>query len=187
MIIFIPVLLIIIIFLFPKKKKRFFKSQKVNKILNESSRHWFLAVAIYIFLSNWNDPSTDTPSELSYILKDNNSLLACLPVAFYTILIIKLIEFYLVFIRSGRVIPKDKSLLFWLVKRFHISYTPEQVILKDETILLGFQFFFCTFGFFYELKWYLLGAVSLIIYFILYILMSFNDIKKIFTSVKIHK
>ncbi len=187
MIIFIPVLLIIIVFLFPKKKKRFFKSQKVNKMLDGSSRHWFLAVAIYIFLSNWNDPSTDTPSELSYILKDNNSLLACLPVAFYTILIIKLIEFYLVLIRSGRVKPKDKSLLSWLVKRFHISYTPEQVILKDETILLGFQFFFCTFGFFYELKWYLLGAVSLIIYFILYILISYNDIKKFFTSVKIHK
>jgi hypothetical protein len=181
MIIFIPVLLIIIVFLFPKKKKRFFKSQKINKMLDESSRHWFLAVAIYIFLSNWNDPSTDTPSEISYILKDNNSLLACLPVAFYTILIIKLIEFYLVFIRSGRVIPKDKSLLSWLVKRFHISYSPEQVILKNETILLGFQFFFCIFGFFYELKWCLLGAVSLIIYFILYILISFNDIKKLFS------
>jgi hypothetical protein len=181
MIIFIPVLLIIIVFLFPKKKKRFFKSQKINKMLDESSRHWFLAVAIYIFLSNWNDPSTDTPSEISYILKDNNSLLACLPVAFYTILIIKLIEFYLVLIRSGRVIPKDKSLLSWLVKRFHLSHTPEQVILKDETILLGFQFFFCIFGFFYELKCYLLGAVSLIIYFILYILISFNDIKKLFS------
>ena len=163
-----------------RKKRRFFASEKVNRMLDETARYWLIAVCIFNFLCISNNPATDKPSELSFVLKEYNSLLACLSVAFAIFLVLKLIEFYLIHLKSEEIVPKGKSVLSWLIKDFHISYKGNQLVLKNETILLGWQFMFCVFGFFIELKWYVIGNLGMILYLCIYITLSFQDIRNLF-------
>jgi len=162
-----------------KEKKLFrFKSQKVNRMLDLALYWWFVAVVVFIFIRYSNSFTTDKPSEISLMLKEYNPLLACLPIAFTIILALKLTEFFLIRLKSGEMIPKDKSVLEWLIEHFQISYKADQLVLKDETILLIWQFMFCVFGFFIELKWYPTGALGIAFYLCIYIALSFRDIKK---------
>lgn len=166
-----------------KRKFLIFKREKVNRMLSETTWYWLVATLIFNFLRLSNDFTTDKPSELSLVLKGYNPLLACLPVAFLIFLVMKLVEFFLIYIKSEETVIKDKSLLSWLIRRFHISYKADQLVLKDETILLVLELLFCIFGFFIELKWYVIGTLGMISYLCLYIILSFQDIKNFFKDV----
>jgi len=161
-------------------KHKFFNNEKVSKMIGATSRYWLIAFCIFLIFRSSNNIATDRPSELSFVLKEYNPFFACLPVAFVIILLLKLIEFILICIKSGKIRPKDKSVLLFLIKTFNISYISDQVILKNETILLVYQFTFCIIGFFLELKWYIIGTLGMGLYFCLYIILSFRDIKNLF-------
>lgn len=164
------------------KKYTIIKSEKVNRMLAETSRYWLIAFCIFMFLRSSNNLATNEPSELSFILKEYNPFLVCLPVAFVILLALKFIEFVLIFLKSGETVLKDKSVLSFLVRMFHINYKADQLVLKDETILLAWQFMFCIFGFFIELKWYFLGVLGMSFYLLFYVTLSFKDIKKFMKS-----
>ncbi len=101
----------------------------------------------------------------------------CVP--FIIFLAIKLIEFFLIQFKFGVNISKDGFVLTWLIKHFQISYKSDQIILKDETILLLLELIFCIFGFFVELKWFVLGILGMFFYFSLYIALSYQDLRNI--------
>lgn len=161
-------------------KHESFNNEKVSKMIGATSRYWLLAFCIFLILRSSNNIVTVKPSELSFVLKEYNPFFACLPVAFVIILLLKLIEFILICIKSGEIEPKDKSILSFLIKTFHLSYKSDQVILKNETILLIYQFTFCIIGFFLELKWFIIGTLGMGLYCCLYIILSFRDIKDLF-------
>jgi len=92
---------------------------------------------------------------------------------------VKIVEFFLIRFRSEVIVPDKKSALSWFIRHFYISYKPEQLVLKEETILLILQAAFCIFGFFMEMKWYFMGAIGMFLYLLLYIVLSFDDIKNL--------
>lgn len=153
---------------------------KAKKMINESTWYWLVATLIFNFLRLSNNFTTDKPSELSFVLKEYNPLLACLSVPFTIYLVVKLIEVFLIRLKPEETVPEGKSVLLWLIKHFHISYRADQLVLKDETLLLVFQFLLCFFGFFIELKWYLIGSIGLFFYLCLYIALSYQAIKTFF-------
>lgn len=163
-----------------KRKKLRVTSKKGNRIRGEIVWYYVISLDIFLILRNSINIATDKPSELSLMLKEYNLFLACLPIAFAIILVLKLIEFFLMRFKSGETVLKDKSVLSWLIKYFHISYKTDQLVLKDETILLVWQFMCCIFGFFIELKWYLIGTSGMLFYLCLYITLNFQDIRNNF-------
>ncbi|WP_324822220.1 hypothetical protein [Sinanaerobacter sp. ZZT-01] len=156
-----------------------FQSEKIQGRLRRLNWFWSISVIIFILLSFSDNLATDRPSELSFVLKEYNPLLACLCVPFVICLVVKLIEFFLIRFKSAAIVPDKKSILSWLIRHFYISYKTEQLVLKEETILLILQTAFCVFGFFMEMKWYLIGAIGMLLYLLLYITLSFEDIKNL--------
>jgi hypothetical protein len=60
-----------------KIKREFFKSEKVSKMIEATSRYWLLAFCIFLILRSSNNIVTDKPSELSFVLKEYNPFFAC--------------------------------------------------------------------------------------------------------------
>lgn len=171
-------------------EKKNFLSYKVKWLLYEATKFYLITVTILSFYGTSSGSSVDEPTQLSimlnyprllltsspepmYIFLNHlfnlvlNLLLFSLPTIYIILLMVKIIEFYSVHIKQGGFILKEHTISSWLVNKLRVSYKIEQIVQRDEIILLVFAMVSSVLGFFYAWRWYLLGFVGIVLYLFL--------------------
>ena len=157
-----------------RERKHIIKNEKIRKILNGAFLFWAMAFQLLNIVRMIINPDTNKFSHIFYNMKRYNIFLAAFPVSFIFILVVKLMEFHIQF-NLKEVVTENKTIIRWFIKHFNISHKKDQIILKDETYLLVIQLILCIVGFFIGLRWYLVGSLSMIFYFFLYVMMNSRD------------
>jgi len=157
-----------------RERKHIIKNEKIRKILSGAFSFWAMAFQLLNIMRIIINPDTNKFSHIFYNMKRYNIFLAAFPASFIFILVVKLMEFHIQF-NLNEVVAENKTIIRWFIKHFNISHKKDQIILKDETCLLVIQLILCIVGFFIGLRWYLVGSLSMLFYFFLYIKMNSRD------------
>lgn len=167
--------------------KKIFKdrSEKINQMLMQVIFYGSMTSLLFNVLKITPNLATDEPSELSYVLKGYNPFLVGAIGAFTITFIVKGIEFYYAILLRGQTVPRKRfAASSCLLGTIPISYRVDQIVLKDEMVLLVLQFIFCILGFVIGVRWYLVGAVGMCLYLILFLTLSFEEMKAFLNSSK---